>query len=127
MPDRESVITHLQIIHTWAEFARERDLQFFTPKHLDDIAQWSSDALVMIKEQKQMYYTLEHDWKMCRKLLKEQEGMPDCFEPWDVLWKAPDGTFKGRCDNCGFVNVLIEGHVTQYKFCPQCGEQKQEL
>ena len=127
MPDRESVITHLQIIHTWAEFARERDLQFFTPKHLDDIAQWSSDALVMIKEQKQMYYTLEHDWKMCRKLLKEQEGMPDCFEPWDVLWKAPDGTFKGRCDNCGFVNVFIEGHVTQYKFCPQCGEQKQEL
>ena len=71
--DIENVITHLQIIHTWAEFARERDLQFFTPKHLEDIAQWSSDALVMIEEQKQMYYTLENDWKMCRKLMKEQE------------------------------------------------------
>lgn len=56
-----------------------------------------------------------------------EECMSDCFEPWDVLWKAPDGTFKGRCDNCGFVHVFIEGHVTQYKFCPQCGEQKQEL
>ena len=71
--DRETVITHLQIIHTWAEFARERDLQFFTPKHLEDIAQWSSDALVMFEEQKQTYFTLEHDWRLCRKLLNEQE------------------------------------------------------
>lgn len=51
MPDRETVITHLQIIHTWAEFARERDLQFFTAKHLEDIAQWSDDALNLLKEQ----------------------------------------------------------------------------
>lgn len=51
MPDRETVITHLQIIHTWAAFARERDLHFFTPKHLEDIAQWSDDALALLKEQ----------------------------------------------------------------------------
>ena len=51
MPDREKVISHLQIIHTWAEFARERDLQFFTAKHLDDIAQWADDALELLKEQ----------------------------------------------------------------------------
>ena len=50
MPDRETVITHLQIIHTWAEFARERDLQFFTAKHLEDIAQWSEDAIALLKE-----------------------------------------------------------------------------
>ena len=49
--DRETVINHLQIIHTWAEFARERDLQFFTPKHLEDIAEWSADALALLKEQ----------------------------------------------------------------------------
>jgi len=49
--DRETVITHLQIIHTWASFARKRDLQFFTPKHLEDIAQWSDDAIAMLKEQ----------------------------------------------------------------------------
>ena len=49
--DRETVITHLQIIHTWAEFARERDLQFFTKKHLEDIAQWADDALALLKEQ----------------------------------------------------------------------------
>ena len=49
MLDRESVITHLQIIHTWAKFARERDLQFFTAKHLEDIAQWADDALELLK------------------------------------------------------------------------------
>ena len=59
------------------------------------------------------------------KLLKEQEIEEP--HPWDHLWTAPDGTFKGRCDNCGFVHFFIEGHVTQYKFCPQCGEQKMEL
>ena len=46
---------------------------------------------------------------------------------WEHLWDAPDGTFKGRCKKCGFVHFFIEGHDTQYKFCPQCGEQKQEL
>lgn len=51
----------------------------------------------------------------------------DTWYPWDRIWTAPDGTFKGRCDNCGFVHYFIEGHVTQYKFCPQCGEQKSEL
>ena len=49
--DRESVITHLQIIHTWAEFARERDLQFFTAKHLEDIAKWTEDAILLLNEQ----------------------------------------------------------------------------
>ena len=48
--DKETVITHLQIIHTWAEFARECDLQFFTVKHLEDIAQWADDAIALLKE-----------------------------------------------------------------------------
>lgn len=51
MADAEEVITHLQIIHTWAEFARERDLKFFTAKHLESIAQWTDDALNLLKEQ----------------------------------------------------------------------------
>lgn len=52
--DRETVITHLQIIHTWAASARERDLQFFTKKHLEDIAQWSDDAIELLKEQENL-------------------------------------------------------------------------
>ena len=50
-------------------------------------------------------------------LLKEQET------EWEHLWDAPDGTFKGRCKNCGFVHFFIEGHDTQYKFCPECGRK----
>lgn len=64
MLDRESVITHLQIIHTWAEFAREHDLQFFTAKHLEDIVQWTDDALELLKEQESVKpIRLENWWK----------------------------------------------------------------
>ena len=52
MNDMEKIITHLQIIHTWAKFARKCDLQFFTPKHLEDIAQWTDEAITLLKEQK---------------------------------------------------------------------------
>lgn len=51
------------------------------------------------------------------ELLKEQET------EWEHLWDAPDGTFKGRCKNCGFVHFFIEGHDEQYKFCPECGRR----
>ena len=54
MIDRENAITHLQIISTWASFARERDLQFFTAKHLEDIAQWADDAISLLKEQESL-------------------------------------------------------------------------
>ena len=60
MPDRETVITHLQIIHTWAAFARERDLQFFTAKHLEDIAQWADDARATIDTQYKLILELQN-------------------------------------------------------------------
>ena len=58
--DKETVITHLQIIHTWASFARERDLQFFTAKHLDDIAQWADDAIALIDAQYKLILELQN-------------------------------------------------------------------
>lgn len=60
------------------------------------------------------------------ELLKEQEVEKPVM-PWNVLGRLDDGTYKGKCGNCGFVHYFIEGHDAQYKFCPQCGEQKQEL
>ena len=68
MMDRETAITHLQIIHVWAEFARERDLQFFTPKHLEDIARWSDDAISTLKEQEERIKSLEHQFETSCKL-----------------------------------------------------------
>lgn len=90
--DRETVITHLQIIHTWAEFARERDLQFFTAKHLEDIAKWADDAL---------------------SLLKEQEA---------VVPINSYGTFRcGNCRNIVGYNDS-HGRGYQNNFCSKCGK-----
>jgi hypothetical protein len=79
--DRETVITHLQIIHTWASFARERDLQFFTPKHLEDIAQWSDDTLVLLKEQEEQIRQLTDELEELRKKRNE------------VYYSGYDGSF----------------------------------
>ena len=90
--DRETVITHLQIIHTWASFARERNLQFFTAKHLEDIAQWAYDAIALLKEQK-------------------------AVEPIDSY-----GTFRcGKCKNIVGYNDG-HGCGYQNNFCSKCGQ-----
>ena len=90
--DRETVITHLQIIHTWASFARERDLQFFTAKHLEDIAQWAYDAIALLKEQEAV------------EPKKESDGNPERWASW---WYV--------CGNCG---VVIDCHDM---YCRHCG------
>ena len=82
MTDSEKVITHLQIIHTWAEFARERDLQFFTPKHLENIAKWTDDALELLKEQEAVepsVSSVEQRCGNCNKVI-EMDGWQSC--PW---------------------------------------------
>ena len=54
-------------------------------------------------------------------ILKEQDKT---VNTWHHLWDAPDGSFKARCGNCGFVHFFVQGRCSQYRFCPQCGEQK---
>ena len=46
--NRESTITHLQIIQTWAEFALEHG-QFLSSKHLENIVSWTEDAVALLK------------------------------------------------------------------------------
>ena len=82
--DKETVITQLKIIHIWAEFARENNLQFFTEKHLEDMARWADDALNLLKEQEEKMkhlnnITLEYEKEVFRlqTLLKEQEAQRD--------------------------------------------------
>ena len=71
MSDRETVISHLQIISTWASFARERDLQFFTEKHLENITQWVEDALKLLKEQDEQIQELQRKLKIYMELASE--------------------------------------------------------
>ena len=118
--DRENVITHLQIIHTWAEFARERDLQFFTAKHLEDIAQWADDALELLKAQRETIDELISADKAL-KLLKEQEAKTGTWQ-WKIHGKAESGGTLGEaiCDQCGKSTyaTAVKGDLN---YCPNCG------
>ena len=82
MADGETVITHLQIIHTWSEFARERDLQFFTAKHLEDIAQWSDDALNLLKEQAGIIDSLKSDLSETLDVVTNRKNIVRCKDCW---------------------------------------------
>ena len=49
--NRDDVIGHLQIMHTWATFALENDRDFFNAGHMKSIAEWTSDAIALLKDQ----------------------------------------------------------------------------
>ena len=108
MADQETVITHLQIVHTWAAFARERDLQFFTRKHLEDIEAWSKDAIDLLKK----YAELEERHKILvdkcddmYAMLKEQEEQIDyvtCAKSLALMWRKfvlSDSEYNRIMDN----------------------------
>ena len=48
---------------------------------------------------------------------------------WDVREPMPMHDIKVNlswgnwyvCTGCGFATTAIEGHITQYKYCPSCG------
>ena len=93
--DRETVITHLQIIHTWAEFARERDLQFFTAKHLEDIAQWSDDALELLKEQEAQSVLSNRECEAEPFRYVRKGFCPKCHQEMEWLFN------RNHCGFCG--------------------------
>ena len=127
--DRETVITHLQIIHTWAEFARERDLQFFTAKHMEDIAQWSDDAIELLKEQEDLGTELTNAVELIHKkneriekLLKEQEKQKFFVDasgkitPLPVVVRCKDCKHRGKIGKCVVASIAAE---KDYKY-PIC-------
>lgn len=131
--DIETVITHLQIIHTWAEFARERDLQFFTEKHLEDIAQWADDALNLLKEQKAAYQGAEELLRQktilfddAIKRLNEQEAVEPKTGHWIWLqFCANEGVYCSECHTKMFDRYPMKKKLSQ--FCGHCGaKMKQE-
>ncbi len=61
MPDRDDVISHMQIMHTWAEFALEHGINFFEMEHIKRIAKWTEDALELLKEQEPSEWVEDSD------------------------------------------------------------------
>ncbi len=104
-PDpKEEVISHLQIMHTWAAFALEKGQGFFERQHYENIMDWTLEAVDALTEQEhkdKMYHALEEDWKA---LLKEQEPV-EPLTYYDLF----------ICPVCK--NALFRGQ----KFCYECG------
>ena len=107
MPDRENVVTHLQIIHTWAGFALERDLQFFTKKHLEDIEQWTADALALLKEQGKQKFFVDKSGKITPLPVKEKE----------TVKPKTDSIRRFRCGVCE--EIIGRGQ----HYCGNCGRE----
>lgn len=106
--DRETVITHLQIIHTWAEFSRERDLQFFTAKHLEDIAKWADDAIALLKE-------------LADKAITDDASIPEQF--WHSMRYDPseDVVACTSCLICG-KDIPLRRYESGPRVCSECKE-----
>lgn len=58
-----------------------------------------------------------------------EDVAPVRHERWDVREPMPMHDIKGNlswgnwyvCTGCGFATTAIEGHITKYKYCPNCG------
>ena len=74
MEGAEKTITHLQIIHTWADFAFKKDINFFNEKHMKSITEWTSDAIKLIKEQQELNDYLNKEVKRLNNLLRQRNS-----------------------------------------------------
>ena len=93
-----------------------------TIKGLEELEGFLFKEYANIKaEESKIYYDRFKSLSNAIAMLKDQNKT---VNTWHYLWDAPDGSFKARCGNCGFVHFFIQGHCSQYRFCPQCGEQK---
>ena len=93
LPDREKVISRLQIIRTWAAVGKDPIYNGIEPRCCEDIVTWIDDALALLKEQEAVEPVKENYW-------------PRTY---------------GRCGNCKAPLPAIEG--LQSKFCWMCGRR----
>ena len=96
MPDRENIITHLQIIHTWAFFDKKYGWHRCSENCLD-VGQWTADAIAMLKEQEPILLENQH-------------------RPYGISTNA-NSPWISRCPRCG---KKVEGKQT--RFCKYCGQ-----
>ena len=59
--NRDDVINHLQIMHTWATFALQNDIYFFNEAHMKSIAEWTMDAIALLEKQERIENSTQSD------------------------------------------------------------------
>ena len=68
MPDRETIITRLQIINTWATVdLRSPKEPIWSYRTLEDVQQWTNDAIALLKEQEPAMPTWRQGKAYCGK------------------------------------------------------------
>ena len=102
MADREKVITDLKIIQTWAEFALERDINFFTELHMRDLINWTDDAILLIKELYEYIDELRHAPSYVQLMPRDIVMCKDC-KKCDLPEEEPYE--NGYCSRCGYVTM----------------------
>ena len=68
-------------------------------------------------------------WRNSLMEIESADVAPVRHGRWDVREPMPMHDIKGNlswgnwyvCTGCGFATTAIEGHITQYKYCPSCG------
>ena len=97
MADRENIISHLQIVRTWAAVGPSID-----GRCLEDIVAWIDDALELLKAQEPVYTNgLEYAPVINAFWVEEAER--------ERHW---------HCSNCGKVQGIV---CIAMKYCPECG------
>ena len=95
--NQKDVITHLQIIHTWVSYAREKGM-LLGEKEITRIEKWTADAI---------------------ELLKEQEAK---HGHWKVLENCSNaGVYCSECGMKIFESYPMKKKMSQ--FCGHCGAE----
>ena len=96
--NQKDVITHLQIIHTWVSYAREKGM-VLSKQETASIEKWTADAIELLKEQEFIKPMVSVDTWICPKCghtLESQELIDDKENPQVLVHELYE-----YCPNCG--------------------------
>ena len=99
MPDRETVIRHLQIIRTWAAVGKEPIYHGIEPRCCEDVVKWADDALALLREQGPRVA----QWQ----------------DSFDVPWQ--ECTFCGVAVKKSAIKWVKASEDSNLNYCPHCG------
>lgn len=75
----------------------------------------------------------ENEYNLTSSRIKEAvEDLPSVNpqEPktgrWIMIYLTDTSDIDGQCSECGFIHKFIDGHTTQYNYCPNCGARMVE-
>ena len=105
MADRENIISHLQIVRTWAAVGPSIE-----GRCLEDTVAWIDDALELLKADEKMNTRKP----VANGKWTERKADPDIttIDEWQ----------SARCSNCGrYHTTPYIYYFKNYSYCPNCG------